>query len=202
VDIAKKRILLQQRHSLAQHCLTVVHLSTYIHTTLGTGRRKEKKRILYYASLGPPCRPPIPPLGCLFSFFLLLGPPLACPFSFFLSGPIVPPLGCLFSFFLLHWAREWRAPLALTQVHHGSRLSDSCEDGEALSSVHSTALRKKRITGNHRCTNKIQVLQVLKVLHPRSCFANNKPKSVPRSRLFRVTNSQLRRACAVTGVTP
>jgi len=23
-----------------------------------------------------------------------------------------------------------------TQVHHGSRLSDSCEDGEALSSVH------------------------------------------------------------------
>ena len=31
-----------------------------------------------------------------------------------------------------HWARDWRA-LALTQVHHGSRLSDSCEDdGEAL----------------------------------------------------------------------
>ena len=26
--------------------------------------------------------------------------------------------------------------LALTQVHHGSRLSDSCEGGEALSSVH------------------------------------------------------------------
>ena len=34
-----------------------------------------------------------------------------------------------------HWARDWRA-LALTQVHHGSRLSDSCEGGEALSSVH------------------------------------------------------------------
>ena len=30
-----------------------------------------------------------------------------------------------------HWARDWRA-LALTQVHHGSRLSDSREDGEAL----------------------------------------------------------------------
>ena len=38
-----------------------------------------------------------------------------------------------------HWARDWRA-LALTQVHHWSRLSDSREDGEALSSVHSTAL--------------------------------------------------------------
>ena len=37
------------------------------------------------------------------------------------------------------WARDWRA-LALTQVHHWSRLSDSREDGEALSSVHSTAL--------------------------------------------------------------
>ena len=34
-----------------------------------------------------------------------------------------------------YWARDWRA-LALTQVHHGSRLSDSCEGGEALSSVH------------------------------------------------------------------
>ena len=33
------------------------------------------------------------------------------------------------------WARDWLA-LALTQVHHGSRLSDSCEGGEALSSVH------------------------------------------------------------------
>jgi len=33
-----------------------------------------------------------------------------------------------------HWARDWRA-LALTQAHHGRlRLSDSCEDGEALSS--------------------------------------------------------------------
>ena len=31
-----------------------------------------------------------------------------------------------------YWARDWRA-LALTQVHHGSRLSDSCEGGEALS---------------------------------------------------------------------
>ncbi len=38
-------------------------------------------------------------------------------------------------------ARDWRA-LALTQVHHGSRLSDSREGGEALSSVHSTALAR------------------------------------------------------------
>jgi len=29
-----------------------------------------------------------------------------------------------------HWARDWRA-LALTQVHHGSRLSDSREGGTA-----------------------------------------------------------------------
>ena len=49
-----------------------------------------------------------------------------------------PSLG-LSVFFLSFWARDWRA-LALTQVHHWSRLSDSREDGEALSSVHSTAL--------------------------------------------------------------
>ena len=47
-----------------------------------------------------------------------------------------------------HGARDWSA-LALTQVHHGSRLSDSCEDGEALSSVHSTALAE----GNSESTN-------------------------------------------------
>ena len=48
-----------------------------------------------------------------------------------------------------HWARDWRA-LALTQVHHWSRLSDSREDGEALSSVHSTALAAgKLIHENH-----------------------------------------------------
>ena len=35
------------------------------------------------------------------------------------------------NFLARHWARDWRA-LALTQVHHGSRLSDSREDGEAL----------------------------------------------------------------------
>ena len=44
-------------------------------------------------------------------------------------------------------ARDWRA-LALTQVHHGSRLSDSCEDGEALSSVHSTALAAGKLIHN------------------------------------------------------
>ena len=43
--------------------------------------------------------------------------------------------------------RDWRA-LALTQVHHGSRLSDSREDGEALSSVHSTALAAGKLIHN------------------------------------------------------
>ena len=43
------------------------------------------------------------------------------------------------------WAQDWRA-LALTQVHHWSRLSDSGEDGEALSSVHSTALAVGKLT--------------------------------------------------------
>ena len=37
---------------------------------------------------------------------------------------------------------------SLTQVHHGSRLSDSCEDGEALSSVHSTALAAGKLIHN------------------------------------------------------
>ena len=49
-----------------------------------------------------------------------------------------------------HWARDWRA-LARTQVHHGSRLSDSCEDGEALSSVHSTALAAGKLIHNLLC---------------------------------------------------
>ena len=40
--------------------------------------------------------------------------------------PSLPWVVCFLSF--------WRA-LALTQVHHGSRLNDSREDGEALSSV-------------------------------------------------------------------
>ena len=31
-------------------------------------------------------------------------------------------------------------PETLAQVHHGNRLSDPCEDGEALCYVHSTAL--------------------------------------------------------------
>ena len=49
-----------------------------------------------------------------------------------------------------HWARDWRA-LALTQVHHWSRLSDSREDGEALSSVHSTALAAGKLIHNLLC---------------------------------------------------
>ena len=49
-----------------------------------------------------------------------------------------------------HWARDWRA-LALTQVHQGSRLSDSCEGGEALSSVHPpTPGAKKRAPSEPR----------------------------------------------------
>ena len=69
-----------------------------------------------------------------------------------------------------HWARDWRA-LALTQVHHGSRLSDSCEDGEALSSVHSPAPATCKLIHN--------LLSVLSLLcdgpceeRPRYCFCS------------------------------
>jgi len=54
-----------------------------------------------------------------------------------------------------HWARDWRA-LALTQVHHGSRLSDSREDGEALSSVHSTALAAGKLIHNLLCDGRVK----------------------------------------------
>ena len=54
-----------------------------------------------------------------------------------------------------HWARDWRA-LALTQVHHGSRLSDSREDGEALSSVHSTALAAGKLIHNLLCDCRVK----------------------------------------------
>ena len=54
-----------------------------------------------------------------------------------------------------HWARDWLA-LALTQVHHGSRLSDSCEDGEALSSVHSTALAAGKLIHNLLCDGRVK----------------------------------------------
>ena len=54
-----------------------------------------------------------------------------------------------------HWARDWRA-LALTQVHHGSRLSDSCEDGEALSSVHSTAVAAGKLIHNLLCDGRVK----------------------------------------------
>ena len=54
-----------------------------------------------------------------------------------------------------HWARDWRA-LALTQVHHWSRLSDSGEDGEALSSVHSTALAVGKLIHNLLCDGRVK----------------------------------------------
>ena len=54
-----------------------------------------------------------------------------------------------------HWARDWRA-LALTQVHHWSRLSDSREDGEALSSVHSTALAAGKLIHNLLCDGRVK----------------------------------------------
>jgi len=44
-------------------------------------------------------------------------------------------------------AGQMARTLALTQVHHRSRLRDSCEDGEALSSVHSTALAAGKLRG-------------------------------------------------------
>ena len=53
------------------------------------------------------------------------------------------------------WARDWRA-LALTQVHHWSRLSDSGEDGEALSSVHSTALAVGKLIHNLLCEGRVK----------------------------------------------
>ena len=53
------------------------------------------------------------------------------------------------------WARDWRA-LALTQVHHWSRLSDSGEDGEALSSVHSTALAVGKLIHNLLCDGRVK----------------------------------------------
>ena len=54
-----------------------------------------------------------------------------------------------------HWARDWRA-LALTRVHHGSPLSDSCEDGEALSSVHLTALAAGKLIHNLLCGGSVK----------------------------------------------
>ena len=54
-----------------------------------------------------------------------------------------------------HWARDWRA-LALTQVHHGSRLSDSCEDGEALSSVHPPTPATGKLIHNLLCDCRVK----------------------------------------------
>ena len=53
------------------------------------------------------------------------------------------------------WARDWRA-LALTQVHNWSRLSDSREDGEALSPVHSTALAVGKLIHNLLCDGRVK----------------------------------------------
>ena len=58
-----------------------------------------------------------------------------------------------------HWARDWRA-LALTQVHHWSRLSDSREDGEALSSVHSTALAVGKLIHNLLCDGRVKKREI------------------------------------------
>ena len=52
-------------------------------------------------------------------------------------------------------ARDWRA-LALTQVHHGSRLSDSCEGGEALSSVHPPAPATGKLIHNLLCDGRVK----------------------------------------------
>ena len=70
-----------------------------------------------------------------------------------------PAPRCSDFFFAQHWApdwaRDWRA-LALTQVHHWSRLSDSREDGEALSSVHSTALAAGKLIHNLLCDGRVK----------------------------------------------
>ena len=44
-----------------------------------------------------------------------------------------------------------------TGTHHGSRLSDSREDGEALSSVHSTALAAGKLIHNLLCDMAVRV---------------------------------------------
>merc|ERR1712086_64640 len=67
--------------------------------------------------------------------------------------PSLPWVVCFLSF--LHWARDWRG-LALTQVHHWSRLSDSGEDGEALSSVQSTALAVGKLIHNLLCDGRVK----------------------------------------------
>ena len=54
-----------------------------------------------------------------------------------------------------HWARDWLA-LALTQVHHGSRLSDSCEGGEALSSVHPPTPATGKLIHNLLCDGRVK----------------------------------------------
>ena len=51
--------------------------------------------------------------------------------------------------------RDWRA-LALTQVHHGSRLSDSCESGEALSSVHPPTPATGKLIHNLLCDCRVK----------------------------------------------
>ena len=46
--------------------------------------------------------------------------------------------------------------LALTQVHHGSRLSDSCEGGEALSSVHPPTPATGKLIHNLLCDCRVK----------------------------------------------
>ena len=53
------------------------------------------------------------------------------------------------------WARDWLA-LALTQVHHGSRLSDSCESGEALSFVHPPTPATGKLIHNLFCDCRVK----------------------------------------------
>ena len=103
-----------------------------------------------------PCPPPLSLVWvvCFLSFFLscscMWGP---CP----LLPPLVLGMSFGVSFYLLFYLLLLGTGLARTgtntQVHHGSRLSDSCEDGQAhLASLqHSTALAAGKLI--HSLTN-------------------------------------------------
>ena len=77
-------------------------------------------------------------------------------------GPRRPPAGCSrasgSSPASLDEKNFCSAGQALTQVptRHGSRQSDSCEDGETLSSVHSTALAAGKLIHNLLCDGHVK----------------------------------------------
>ena len=82
----------------------------------------------------------------------------------------------------VHWARDWRA-VALTQVHHGSRLSDSCEDGEALGSVHPPAPATGKLIHNPLCDCRVKNDRDTLLLQPQPILSGPS-HLIERSRYF------------------